>query len=261
MGPAEISKAEATTATSTCVESQTTSIKFRNVRDIQEFLSLPRNSTSSITEIEMNRLGVLFFSPTRILKRTPKVEKLSFDLCRNFCQNSFSPLSADDLSNLKQINFYRTKISGEDLRQLFQRAKSLEKTSVYECIIINVENTADTLEENSLPNLKMLDFADSKITFSFLQEVLMAANNIESLDIQWCTDIQFGEMSSLAKESLPRLKTAFINSTNMNAADLAALLAAAPNLEIIYFHYHRHLTKTEVDDIMKDYPNLKVKLV
>lgn len=162
-----------------------------------------------------------------LLQAAPQLEELTIDYTNNIA-GIFQESKPGQLRYLKKILV--TNITTADIVALLEAAPHLEEIDLNRC-----QNIAGALQEcksGQLEYLKKIFVSDTNVTKADVSVLLKVAPQLEEINLCGVKNMA-GLFQEYKPGQLPYLKKISLKNTNITAADMVALLKAAPYLEEI----------------------------
>ena len=160
--------------------------------------------------------------------------------------------------NLKYLNLSVTNITTEALKIILTGCSNLESLDFHSCDTINwSDKSLSNLIAN--PNLKSLNINTTNITDEALEIILIKCLNLENLDLYYCLLINWSDKALLNLFSkLKNLTSLNLSWTNTPKKSLETILSSCCNLEFLDLSYCYKISKEEIDELKKSYPNCEI---
>lgn len=189
----------------------------------------------------------------------PRLKDLDIQGC--FKVDSVGILHLLKLTNITNLNLYRTLVDIHSLICLIRVFKSLEVLNLGSCTRIdNFDNVCSALGENC-KKLRALDLWRSRtVTGEGLQALAEGCPDLEELDIGWCPELRSGtdrrSLDYLVKHCT-KLKKLFLTANrNVCDLDLLAISKHCPQLQQLDILGTREVTKKAVLNVLQNCPHL-----
>lgn len=167
-----------------------------------------------------------------LLEKAPNLESLYLSSC-NLGQSLAQLPLHPALTALTNIYLTSSDIDVKTLLILLKKAPNLEGLYLSKC---NIGGIAEFFPNLQLPTLRKIDVSSSNIRGEDLKILLEKAAGLEELDFSNCQNI--GGFTALdPRNTLPALKKIVASKSNIQAADLQALLQQANRLETLNLDY------------------------
>ena len=181
---------------------------------------------SKLREIEIYDGNATEQDIPNLLRVAPNLEKI---FLRGLSLAIYNKLSPNQLSKVKEIGLSKVNGKAEDIAKLLLILPSLELIELSS--INNLTGNFDKLPSNTLRKLRRIDFINTDlVNVTNISALLAAAPNLEIIHLDTKSDLK-GAFEGLSQNQLSRLKKINLYTNELRAADISALLAAAPNLD------------------------------
>ncbi|ARB91419.1 hypothetical protein [Legionella longbeachae] len=167
-------------------------------------------------------------------------KKIDVNFARR-CNEFLSPiLSFSD--QVRSLNFTGSLITGTQLSQLLSKTPHVETLVIKNCNKLGEADDFSSLLPKSLINIRSIDLSGTSITAAQLSQLLLAAPNIETINLSKCRIIGAKTQLSLPPQCLAKLKSLNLEESYVTAKQ--ELLFAAPNLETLNLSWSGKLQLT-----------------
>lgn len=174
----------------------------------------------------------------QVLDQIAPLQALSLFFCNAI---DFDQLNIVKLKNLLILKLGVSSISIEQLGRILSNTPYLKHIDFSYC-----ENFGDSilnLKNHQFTQLETFNVFSSSLTMSQLAEILAAAPNLKSIDINTCNNLG-NSVNNHKLNQLHQLEVFKISSSSLTDDQLTQILGAAPNLKSIYINYCKNIKNT-----------------
>lgn len=189
------------------------------------FLNLDPLKLAQLKEINFSSTPISRADFKTILNATTALQKLSVQEGKKL-DGVLETIPANKLEQIKEANFYSTKITVSDLRHLLQ-STHLEKLVLSRSGYFT--DVFSAIDPHRWTKLKVISLGCSHITPLDLKAIIAAAPGIEILDLLYCEIA--GALQTCRLDHLKNLKEFYVSFADITVEDLCAVLKSAVGLE------------------------------
>jgi hypothetical protein len=190
-------------------------------------LNLTESQLPHLKEMSVNQSSITAQQLTSLLKSAPHLKKINFEGCDKLGDGSCH-LSLNSLQDLTEITASDSSINAQQLGDIINASPNLETLQLNKCT--HFGQASLNLNPGQLTHLRHLELENASITLSQLENILLAAPQLLTININGCQFLGDAPLK-LTKRQLPKLQWISLNHSSMNDHQFLNLIQASPQLE------------------------------
>jgi len=193
-----------------------------------------------------------------VVEHCPRMEEFGFYGCENITDYGIRAIASSHCLNLRVLGIiWCDKITDISIKDVVENRPELLALNIAYCK--NVTGRWSKLLVNCCPKLLMIRFnCCNEITDNMIKDVVENRPNLTMLKIEYCKNIT-GWWSNVLANGCPKLRSiSFCYCDNITDAVIKDIAASCSNLRELGLDSCKNITKECVDQLIKDYPNLKI---
>ena len=192
-------------------------------------LNLSPENINYLRQFDLRMSNITANQLATILNATSILETMDISDCTNIGNDPIH-LNPKQLQHLLAFNANRSSITSEQLTVIITAAANLEILDIGSCN--NASKALPRLTPNQLDKLILFKADRTEIKAEQLSNIMTAAPNLETINIEWCRHI--GQtLFHLNPKQLNQLLVLNASHSSITSAQLSEIFEAAPHLETV----------------------------